>query len=301
MNAEQLKFVFDDEPLENILYGKTRRGPSLANLYLPGQIFGRKILTAYEQDNIGELLETASWFSPDQHPLSLRMAVDLAKVFRALVPDVPNPILEHDLKFIGPVIEDIWELATEKDEKPLQAMVSTPLYRWYEHYGFFEKAIAVLRGQITDAQLICDQNSEAILTNNLGFEYLLDKRWAKAIPFFEKAATLFQKNNFIFEYLNARTNYLTCWIECPDFKDTESIRKELNSLIQELGKHNDWRVRKPLVALAKLEERQGHYDTAVKLVENAITAGQSSRTKYPELDATYLENLKRKQADKENQ
>ena len=67
---------------------------------------------------------------------------------------------------------------------------------------------------------------------------------------------------------------------------------ELKAFSMTLDKSSDWHRRKPLIILARIEERRGNITAAIRLVEKAIKVCENNRTRYPELDATYLEHLK---------
>jgi len=132
------------------------------------------------------------------------------------------------------------------------------------------------------------------MINNFAFEYLLERKWKEAIPPFERAARILKENGDQTEYANARANYWTCRFECDEVKEVEEVEAELKILSRKLRDSADWHRRKPLVLLAKIEERRGNLDAAVRLVEQAIEACKGGRTRYPELDQTYLNHLRQR-------
>lgn len=70
------------------------------------------------------------------------------------------------------------------------------------------------------------------MTNNLVFEYMLEERWAEAIPIFEEAATIFKEENISFEYENSLANYWTSRFALDDFGEIENTKAELEKLLQ---------------------------------------------------------------------
>jgi tetratricopeptide (TPR) repeat protein len=191
------------------------------------------------------------------------------------------------------LIEQIWDLAMEKKDKPLQDVVGTSLYRWYEHQKRFGDARQVLTILLEIDREKGDRLDEAVLTNNFGFEYLLEGRHQEAMPLFEEAARLFKEVNNQFEHFNVRANYWICRLECDDSVELESLEGELKTIERILGSQTDWRARKPLMLRAKLEERKGNIHLAIQLVEQAIEVGKKANTRYPESDARYLGYLKK--------
>jgi tetratricopeptide (TPR) repeat protein len=290
---DSLELVFDDEPLERILYGEELPGPTVANLFLPGFKYVEQISQACKGGDIQEALKKLCEYQREKYPLSLRMCYRLTASIKDFVPNFPNPRLEHDLTPLGPMLEEMWQLALKGDDKRLQQELGTVLYRWYEHYKHYEDARGVLTVLIDITRERGDRANEAVMLNNYAFEYLLEEKWQEAIPLFEQAAKMFEDKGDEYEYANARANYWTCRFECDDLDNLEEIEEELKKLRDVLSARTGWHARKPLVLLAKLEEQRGNTEDAIELVEQAIEASRGSNTRYPEIDANYLRDLKR--------
>jgi len=290
---EPLEFLFDDEPLERILYGEDTNGPTQANLYLPALTYKQRIVQAYRSGNIQETLAGISEMGKKGYQLSTGTCFELAAVITGIVPQYPNPIISFDLMALHPLIEQMWDLALKSKDKELQNFMGTSLYRWYEHQGRFEDARRVLMILIEISRGKGIRLSEGISINNFAFEYLLEGRYLEAMSLFEDAANIFREVGDTFDYANARANYWTCRLENENLEDIENMGIELESL-EKVLKNGNWHARKPLILRAKIEERRGNIDRAISFVEQAIESSKESRTRYPELDAKYIEQLKRK-------
>jgi len=286
--------VFDDEPLERILYGKEVEGPTQANLFASGLKCVRQIRQAYGDGDIPKTLEGIAEFTRNGDSLSVQMCFELAEIARAIVPSYPNPVLPHDLAPVGPLLEQMWGLAAATKNQRLQHSLGTPLFRWYEHHERYRDARRVLNTVLHMYREHGDRSGEAIVLNNFAFEYLLEGRWQAAIPLFEQAATMFRKNGNDYECANSQANYWICRFECGDLGDIEAVETELKRLESILTKQPGWHARKPLILLAKIEERRGNTPAAIRLVERAIEACRGSHTRYPEWDANYLRDLQRR-------
>jgi tetratricopeptide (TPR) repeat protein len=221
------------------------------------------------------------------------MCYRLTASIKDLVPNCPNPCLEHDLTPLGPLLEEMWQLALRAEEKSLQQELGTVFYRWYEHYQHYEDARGVLAVLLEISRERGDRTNEAVMLNNFAFEYVLEEKWQEAIPLFEEAATIFRDNSDEYEYANARANYWTCRFECADLENLEEVEEELRTLRDILTRRTGWHARKPLILLAKIEERRGSTQPAIRFVEQAIESCKGSNTRYPELDASYLRDLQR--------
>jgi tetratricopeptide (TPR) repeat protein len=291
-SEEPHEFFFDDEPLERILYGEDRKGPTRANFFLPASVCKQKIVKAYKNGDLHGALSGISELGKKSYPMSIEACFELAAIISGIVPHYPNPVISFDLLALAPLIEQIWDLASERREERLQEAVGVSLYRWYEHQERFEDARRVLKTLIEIDREKGDRLDEATLINNFAFEYLLEGRYQEATPLFEEAARIFQEKSNEFEYVNVRSNYWICRVEYDDFDEFKVIEEELKAIDKILGKQTDWHARKPLILRAKIEERHGNISAAIQLVEQAIEVGKRAKTRYPELDSIYLEHLK---------
>ena len=291
------ELYFDDEPLDRILYGSKKGGPTRANLYLPIMECIRKIRKAFAMGDIqaGLLIATEC----DQSGLFLTDTYchKLVDLLGCLIPNCPNLVLEHDLSAVGPLFERMWEFSLYKKNEELQLAVGGKLYRLYEHYRKFEEARHVLLRLIELYGKKKNSVLEAVHVNNFAFEYLLEGKWEEAIPLFDKAAKMFLDRGEHFEFANAKANCWTCRFELGDVTPVNNIERELKSILKTLDRGGEWRSRKPLILLAKIKERQGNIQKAIRYVQRAIEICRKStvKTQYSEIDSTYLEQLKNKQ------
>jgi tetratricopeptide (TPR) repeat protein len=292
-NAEedQMEFVFDDEPLEHILYGIGERGPTSASLYDADRRCVREIRAALKQGSIEAAINSCAALAARDSPISVGMCSQLAAILRAIIPQVPNPILPGDLGPLRPLLEKIWETAVEKQHVDLQKAIGSPLYRWYEHHGIYNKAHGILGRLLEISAEQGDLFEEAICWNNLGFEHLLEGRFKEAMPHFDRAARLFEQIGDQAQCANSRSNRWICRFELGITENLDQVETELQKLAELLGRWRFWQARKPLILLARISEQRGRIREAVELVKRAIQSAARSGTRYPEADAEYLGRL----------
>lgn len=289
-------FLFDEEPTENMLYeNQPENTPPIANFYLSAQVYIDRIIDAFKILDMEKALATASHLGQTDVPISKTMCLNLSVFIRALVPEYPNPILNSDISTLTPLLEKIWRIALQYRDQELQTTIGEPHYRCYEHYGRYKDARRVLSVLIKIGTKKKHPNDLAILINNFAFEYQLEKQWEKAMFYFEKASQIFKENGNKIQHANSRSNYWACYLESIGFEKVEKIETELKSFVKILDSSTYWHRRKPLILLARIEEKRGNIDVALKLVEKALESSQNNNTRYPEMDKKYLDKLKFKQ------
>jgi tetratricopeptide (TPR) repeat protein len=296
---EPTEFHFDDEPLDNILYGAELNEPSPANLFLPAWKNVRKILTACKAGNVTDIISAASELAGSDILLSGEMCYGISEAIGQLFPYYPNPVMKQDLSSLKDLFEKMWRLTRERKDMNNQHKTGTLLYRFHEYHRQYDDARQVLSRLIEISKDRNDRKSEALYLNNLGFQYLLEERWGEAIPYFEEAARIFKDAEISFEFINARANYWISRFNLDNLDDIEIIEIELKEILREFKGSGRWYERKPLILLAKIEEKRGNINRAIDMVEKAIESAKDSNTRYPEIDARYLNSLKKAHSQSE--
>ena len=292
------EFVFDDEPLEKILYGEAGNGPTRANLFWPVLELVEEITRAFRESDVPRAIMKASELGLKKLPISTGACRTLALIMESIVPQYPDPVMDHDLSSLGNLLEQIWEVARSSRNPALEESVGTTLYRWYEHHGHYEKARGVQTELLEKPRKRNDPLHEAILINNLAFEYLLERKWREAMHLFEKAVHINQEQGRRFEAANSKANYWICRFECGPVNEIKKTEAELQSLRKQLSESTGWHARKPLILLARIEEGRGNIKAAIELVKEAIESSSNTKTRYGEMDRKYLEALMSKLEEK---
>lgn len=284
---------FDDEPLDDILYGAGQgKGPTRANLFRKGQFFVDKIVAAHRAGSPKDLICSAHDLCSSGEELSIEMNRTLAEVMCQFVPTCPYPVMKYDILPLGPLLQKLWQDALLRDEEDLIKKTGFVLSHWCENQGLYQESREVLGRLKLLYRDLANQPEEAGTVNGIGFTYLLEGKWQEAIPFFEEAARAFKELRISFRYANARCNYWTCRFELGDMGEIDETEKELKELSATLCGEGRWHERKPLILRAKLEEKRGDIDKAILLVRQAIEVTQGGETRYPEFDGEYLGQLR---------
>jgi len=93
---EAAEFYFDDEPLENILYGINGDGASVANLFPPDYSYLRKLETACGENEMVEIVATISELEESNVVLSLETCERIADLMTSIFPYYPDPVMTED-------------------------------------------------------------------------------------------------------------------------------------------------------------------------------------------------------------
>jgi tetratricopeptide (TPR) repeat protein len=283
--------VYDDEPLDHILYGTGIGGPTPASLFMEAGKHLADMRAACELADTQAVIHAAAILGADAGPVSVRMCFEITHIMTQVVPQIPDPIMPFDLSLLQTLLEKVWKVALEKNHKALQKRAGAPLFRWYEHRRNYEDARGVLNRLIEVYVDEADRSDKAVATNNLAFEYYLEGRVHEAIPGFQAAAGLFEALGDAVQQANSLANAWMCRMACGDLADAGQAECELQRLAETLSHAGSWQVRKPLIMLARIAEHQGKLESAAALVKRAIEACAGSNTRYPEMDAGYLRQL----------
>ena len=289
--SSELEMVYDDEPIENALYGKAGRGSTPVSLFAQSRKYLESIRAANGKSDVQAVIDAASALAASGSLISIGACFELAGILVRVVPQTPNPVIAFDLLPLRSLLETIWQIAVEKQDISLQKRIAYCLYRWYEHHKHYEKARNVLARQIAIYRSEKDHSAEAIARNNWAFELFLEGRYLEAIPEFESSARLFEE---IGKTEQAANSLVNCWVsrfEAGDFDSILRAEPELESLAAVLDKAGMWHARKPLVLLARIAESRGDIRKAIALVQRAIRACKDTGTLYPKMDGQYLAHL----------
>jgi tetratricopeptide (TPR) repeat protein len=294
-SARKLIIYADDEPLEQILYGGKLFIPIPVNLYLNDLEEIGSFMDACHKGNWPAVVKAGLRLSIMGPRLSLEMLHKIMGGFAKVFPNSSNPVLSYDPAPGLPIMESIWKNAVKYGDLALLNNAGLLLSRLYEYLGYFEKSRTVITCLLESCLKAGDGIGEASALNNLGYAYLSEGRHQEAIPLFEQAASLYLENKVAFNHANSLANYWHCRFELGDWGDEVKTRAAIQLISDGLHASGQWYERKPLILLARLEERNGNFRRAASLVIKAIRSARSSATKFPEYDRAYLEKLRIKQ------
>jgi tetratricopeptide (TPR) repeat protein len=284
-----LGFVFDDEPLESILYDDPGACPTPARLFASAEVFVSAILRAFERGEVDESLQGMAELFARGDPVSASNLIRFAVLIGSFIPNVPCPIVQDRGVPYGALLEHLFAAGLACGEDTLVERSGTLLYRFFEGCGRYADAARVAATLLERAKTKYNRSDEAVLTNNLGYDHLLDRDWECAEACFARAITLFADDRSGFERVNARLNHLLSRYERAGGDPPERFERKLHRFQAALGK--DWRRRKALIPLARIAERRGNLEMAIRYARQAVEASQGIPTRHLNDDQEFLAHL----------
>jgi hypothetical protein len=284
-------FVFDDEPLERVLYGQPGPGPTPASLLASLIPELEAIYQSIEQDDLPAALRGMAELLARGAPIPQEAFRAFADLIEPLIPDVPCPEVEDAGVAYDVILDPIFRAAVARKDDALIEKAGTPLYRWHEARACYTDAAHVVAVMLDHARRRRNREGlQAKLTNNLGYEYLLIGDWARAAPYFARAAEMFGALGETKEQANVRLNGLLCRYELNGCQPWDGLDAELENALTILRR--DWRRRKALMIQARVAERNGNMAAAIRFAETAVKAATGKQSQHRAADQAYLRGLR---------
>jgi|GEM_PF-983672 len=224
-------------------------------------------------------------------PLSLSACHYCAGVIGALVPTAPVPVLRRGGAMAGRVLAALFERVAGHPAYALEHDVGTLLYRFHESRGRYDLARRVIERLLARAHDAGNHGDTATLTNNLGYEHLLEGQWDAAEALFERAMALFEDVGTTNDVVNVRANLLECRFARTNPECWDALVPMLRDVNRALVASGDWRARKTLRLLARFAEHRGRWHAARGWARRALVASEGVDTQLREWDRSYLQSL----------
>jgi len=280
-----MDLVFDDQPIESILYDEPGAGPSSASLFSATAPQVSAIIRALDEGAVEEPLRRLASLLARGDLMSQDLLGETARRILALLPQVPCPIIKHRRIPYRELLQPIFAAALAHGARELMEAAGTTLYRFCEAMGRYRDAIDVIATMLERAK--GNLPNQAVLTNNLGYDYFLDRDWERAAACFERAVELFTRANDTLNRNNSRLNLLCCRYE--QGQTVEGLEREVSELRALLAP--SWLQRKALILLARVAEQRGDPKAAIGLVERALAACKKVPSRHRLEDRAYLRRL----------
>jgi CHAT domain-containing protein len=132
---------------------------------------------------------------------------------------------------------------------------------------------------------------KAELLRNLGNMYKKIKKYSVAIPYFQEAASIYNRNGFLRLDLGTRIDLSDCLIGLSQFGKARNLLTEIELLARKIN--YDERVIDALGRRAKIEYREGNITRAMERSQTLLSAiaAQSKQIKSPDFLISYHQKL----------
>jgi hypothetical protein len=282
--------AFDDEPLDNLLHSLPGPGPTPASPFAASATALTAIRQAADEvHDTAQALRLAAAVFADGGAVPASALEEFVTLLRPIIPILPRAIVvDHGLAYES-ILEPCFRIAATGGHQSLMEISGMLLYRWYESGARYAPARRIITELLVRARQRRDLLEAAVLTNNLGYEYLLEADCPRAEPWFVRAGALFAASGYPSEVANAAANRLLCEYAMDPDSSRERCEGQARELLAILN--HDWRRRKLLILLARIEERRGHFEAALALAEEAVKASEGVASQHRLEDQAYRDAL----------
>lgn len=215
----------------------------------------------------------------------------ITRAFRHWVSDYASPVVADVVIEHGYILDRIIDLASRNDAQRVFSLAAGVRYRICEacgEYGHARTLLGKLRDQ-ADKSKNCFQYAQ--LTNNHGYEFLLEGNYLEAKPYFIESLALFQSLDSNIEIANAQANLLTCQFALAPSHDWERLLPTLRAAHRILYDEYDWRIRKTMRLFAARAEARQRHSAAIAWARRAVHATRNIPTQLRRDDMDYLDSL----------
>jgi len=248
------------------------------------------IREAFNEDNLPEALCRMSALLNDSEPFSISLCRYCVDMIDSLVPAAPVPLIPGG-DALGSVLERLLYQARTLEESSLEHRAGWLLYRFHEANGRYEIAIQLIEQLLDRAREAGDHNLVATLSNNLGYEYFLNRQWAEAKILFEQTIEMLEHGSNNLSVANSRASLLECHFASVDADHWIEFLPALVETNLVLVTGRDWRARKTLRLLARFADHRGRWSAARGWARRAVNASKGVKTQLHKWDREYLRGL----------
>ncbi|MEK6259787.1 MAG: hypothetical protein AABP62_14305 [Planctomycetota bacterium] len=279
-----MDLVYDDEPLEELLYGHVTHGPSAANLYSPFKRL-EQALSGTDGTAIEQAFREASCCCESNPTLIPEIVTLLSKLARRCLPQWPKP-LNAALSTAGlQLLEFLWKRSRDAEHRSSILSVGSVLWEWYEYARRPALASEVLEEMIGLCQ---DQDANETLQglcNNLAYQRFLLQDWSRSQQAYQSACEIAERAGRRADLLNSRVGWWAArYEEQPNEVAAELVAK-LRPVLSEIRDLNRLlTARKALRYLALAEARLGQGQSALAFVDQAIEIDRQFQSMFLEED-----------------
>lgn len=282
------RLVFDDEPVESLLNPDQVVAPTPASAFEPA----RQLLNQFgsQTDLISESGFKA-FANLIQNGAVLQEALfdTLVMLARSVLPRWPNPPAPEMPPSVGALLVALWDYSRQTRHFEGRITVGSLLWEYFESQHEYERSAAVLQELFA---LQKQKGNDAVLptlSNNLAYQYFLNRDWDAAAREFETATRLALQCGEQAGVANSKLNYWLSRIEGNDISSPATVLEEFDSLMAVLCQYQmPMSHRKIFVYTAKLKAMQGDRPAAIESMQRAVELDRQYNTIFLEHDEQLL-------------
>lgn len=289
------ELAFDDEPIEQLVYGAIGSGPTPADLFVREERTINQLCQVWKSGDLIRAVKQTKQVILNGVRLSLKACFDLLEILESIYPAYPGAVPNPEAKIMAEFLPLIWIRAVESENDYFKSRSGVLLTFMYAHRKQYAKARNVDRNLKKIFKDTGDRASEAGKNNDIGFSFYEEKRYRVAIPFLKNSAEMFRRLDIPNRHANAKANYYLCCIALDQFAPNPATDEELNRITEMLIQGSFfWQQRKAWILRAMYAELQGEIAKAINLTQKANMVTRNKSSIYHKEDLAYLNRLKKR-------
>jgi tetratricopeptide (TPR) repeat protein len=285
--------VYDDEPLEAILYGAGPAEPTPACIrpVEPNPLLLTVLIDSQDSAALERFYRELAQQVEAGQLLDRAAAASLANVTRKLLPVWPQPLQKPLLPAARTFLECLWRQS--RSDPVLAESIGNVLWEWYEYSKRHDAAREILAALAEYCEGDGRLAQAALNLNQLAYQWLMQQNWTAAERAYQRSCELATLADSRRNYLIARVGWWSARFEQDPAGIAEPLSRDMAALVPEIAGHDIVMTqRKALVCLARAEAHLGRIEAALKRLDQAIEIDRQKEAMYLAEDLALQEAMR---------
>jgi tetratricopeptide (TPR) repeat protein len=291
-NSSSTQLIFDDESNESILHDNPVDSATGADAFDASEQVLEEINQCACSGNQIRSFALMAWLLRSDLPVPVNTCRIIIQAFQQVISSKPKPVVSNVVIEYGFILDKIINLAKQYEADDILSAAETFSYRLCEARGEYEKARTLIDNMREQANKSGDRFLFAELTNNYGYEFLLEGNYLEPQTYFIESLSLFENLNSKINIANGQANLLTCQFALSLSRNWEALLPALSEAQRVLHEYGDWRIRKTMRLFAERAQAQGRNSVAIAWARRAANASRNLATQLHRDDENYLDSLR---------
>jgi hypothetical protein len=153
--------VFDDDPIETVLYGSSPQAPTDVSIFAPARRLLEEIQRGQHAPDMQALLEQCDRFLADEHPLTPELVAGICELVVPLAVFGALNATDERRGLLGRLLKSLWRYEATSQPRPATMLAGWGYWIWCHRRRDMGEAEGVLAGLYERAGSNRDEITEA--------------------------------------------------------------------------------------------------------------------------------------------